>query len=64
MPARPDYVRKMARPDRFPLTRDECRERFSSSTLLCDAIDRWVTDGVDASLSDDVAVVMVHAVNP
>lgn len=106
------------RPDRFPLTYDECRERFrwtcraaglsftahpitargehgqeltidvtsygaadprralvvltgvhgdegfSSSTLLCDAIDRWVVDGADPDLPDDAAVLMVHAVNP
>jgi predicted deacylase len=106
------------RPDRFPLTYDECRERFrwacratglvvtanpittrgphgqqltidvtsfgastprrallvlagvhgdegfSSSTLMCDAIDRWIVDGVDPELADDVAVLMVHAVNP
>ncbi len=106
------------RPDRFPLTYDECRERFrwtchlaglgwtahpiaapgphgqqltidvtsygaatpgralvlltgvhgdegfSSSTLLCDAIERWVVDGSDAQLAGDVAVVMIHAVNP
>ena len=106
------------RPDRFPLTYDECRERFrwtchlaglqwqahpigavgdhgqeltidvtsygaasprralvvltgvhgdegfSSSTLLCDAIDRWVRDGGDPDLPDDAAVLMVHAVNP
>ncbi len=108
----------MVRPDRFPLTYDECRDRFrwtatnaglavdaspigargphgqeltidattigssrprrallvlagvhgdegfSSSTLMCDAIDRWVTDGIDASLADDAAVVMIHGVNP
>jgi predicted deacylase len=106
------------RPDRFPLTYDECRERFrwscigagltwtahpitargphgqeltidvtsygataperalviltgvhgdegfSSSTLLCDAIERWVADGTDSQLAHDVAVLMVHAVNP
>jgi predicted deacylase len=106
------------RPDRFPLTYDECRERFrwtchlaglawqahpitapgphgqqltidvtsygavvprralviltgvhgdegfSSSTLLCDAIERWVDGGFDAMLGDDVTVLMVHAVNP
>lgn len=106
------------RPDRFPLSYDECRERFrwtcglaglrwsahpiaarglhgqeltidvtsygagaprralviltgvhgdegfSSSTLLCDAIGRWVLDGVDDRLADDVAVVMIHAINP
>ncbi len=106
------------RPDRFPLTYDECRERFrwtcrlagltwtphpitargphgqeltidvtsygastparalvilsgvhgdegfSSSRLLCDAIERWVDDGADPRLADDVAVLMVHAVNP
>jgi len=106
------------RPDRFPLSYDECRERFrwtfhlaglqwqahpidavgehgqeltidvasygatyprralvvltgvhgdegfSSSTLLCDAIDRWVRDGADPDLPDDAAVLMVHAVNP
>jgi predicted deacylase len=108
----------MVRPDRFPLTYDECRDRFrwtvataglgvdpfpiaargphaqqltidvttigstrprralvilagvhgdegfSSSTLLCDAIDRWVTDGVDETLADDAAIVMIHGVNP
>jgi predicted deacylase len=106
------------RPDRFPLTYDECRERFrwtcraaglafsahpitvrgehgqqltidvtafgalrprrallvmagvhgdegfSSSTLMCDAIDRWVAAGVDGGLADDAAVLMIHAVNP
>jgi predicted deacylase len=106
------------RPDRFPLTYDECRARFrwtcqaaglavephpiaargdhgqeltidvasfgaqaprralivlagvhgdegfSSSTLMCDAIDRWVVDGDDAELSEEAAVLMVHAVNP
>lgn len=106
------------RPDRFPLTYDECRERFrwavrragltftahaitargehgqeltidvtqfgaehpriallllagvhgdegfSSSTLMCDALDRWVADGADAALVADAAVVMVHGVNP
>jgi predicted deacylase len=106
------------RPDRFPLTYDECRERFrwtcrlagltstahpiaargphgqeltidvtsygaaaprralviltgvhgdegfSSSTLLCDAIERWVADGTDDQLSTDAAVLLVHAVNP
>ncbi|HSP28081.1 MAG TPA: DUF2817 domain-containing protein [Ilumatobacteraceae bacterium] len=112
----------MVRPDRFPLTYDECRDRFrwtatsaglrvdpypitargphgqeltidvaaigasrarralvvlagvhgdegvSSSTLMCDAIDRWMTDrwvsGGDEVLADDAAVVMIHAVNP
>ena len=108
----------MMRTDRFPLTYDECRERFrwtcrhaglmltahpisalgphgqqlsidvtsygavaprralviltgvhgdegfSSSTLLCDAIERWVVAGSDPQLDDDVAVLMVHAVNP
>jgi predicted deacylase len=108
----------MVRPDRFPLTYDECRDRFrwtsahaglgveafpsrladrtaqeltidvttigshrprrallvlagvhgdegfSSSTLMCDAIDRWVTDGVDETLADDAAIVMIHGVNP
>jgi predicted deacylase len=108
----------MVRPDRFPLTYDECRERFrwtslhagldveawpiaargphdqeltiditsigadrprrallvlagvhgdegfSSSALMCDAIDRWVTDGVDETLGDDATIVMVHGVNP
>jgi len=39
-------------------------EGFSSSTLLCDAIDRWVRDGADPELPDDAAVLMVHAVNP
>ncbi len=39
-------------------------EGFSSSTLLTDAIERWVTDGSDPALPDDAAVVMVHAVNP
>ncbi len=106
------------RPDRFPVTYDECRERFrwtcrlaglawtahpisargphgqeltidvtsygasapgralviltgvhgdegfSSSTLLCEAIERWVSNGSDRQLADDVAVLMVHAVNP
>jgi len=106
------------RPGRFPLTYDECRERFrwtchlagltwsahpitarglhgqeltidvssygaatpgralviltgvhgdegfSSSVLLCEAIERWVADGSDRRLADDVAVLMVHAVNP
>ncbi len=108
----------VVRPDRFPLTYDECRERFrwtvrlagrastshpiavrgshdqqltidvtsfgasrprrallvlagvhgdegfSSSTLMCDAIDRWVVDGVDGNLADDAAIVMIHGVNP
>ena len=108
----------MVRPDRFPLTYDECRDRFrwtvtnaglryepfaiaargpvgqqltidvtsfgaerprrallvlagvhgdegfSSSTLMCDAIDRWVTDGADEALGPDDAVVMIHGVNP
>jgi hypothetical protein len=108
----------MVRPDRFPLTYDECRDRFrwtsahadlrveahpiaargphgqeltidvtaigahrprrallvlagvhgdegfSSSTLMCDAVDRWVTGGVDEALADDAAIVMVHGVNP
>jgi hypothetical protein len=108
----------MVRPDRFPLTYDECRDRFrwtattaglrvdaypitalgphcqsltidvttigadrprrallvlagvhgdegfSSSTLMCDAIDRWLADGVDDALADDAAIVMIHAVNP
>jgi predicted deacylase len=108
----------MVRPDRFPLTYDECRARFrwtvanaglrsdahaitargpdgqeltidvttigatrprrallvlagvhgdegfSSSTLQCEAIDRWVVDGVDPALADDAAVVLVHGVNP
>lgn len=108
----------MVRPDRFPLTYDECRDRFrwtvrlagltfeafpitargehgqeltidvtsfgsthprrallvlagvhgdegfSSSTLMCDAIDRWVVDGVDGDLAEDAAVVMIHGVNP
>jgi predicted deacylase len=108
----------MVRPDRFPLTYDECRDRFrwtatnaglrsepfpiaapgpsgqeltidvvsfgarrprrallvlggvhgdegfSSSTLMCDAIDRWVTDGSDEALGPDDAVVMIHGVNP
>jgi predicted deacylase len=108
----------MTRPGRFPLTYDECRERFrwtatlaglpfdahpiaargrhgqeltidvtsfgatsprvallvlagvhgdegfSSSTLMCDAIHRWVVDGADPDLPDDAAVVMVHGVNP
>ncbi len=108
----------MVRPERFPLTYDECRDRFrwtvtsaglrfdavpiaargphgqeltidvttfgssrprtallvlagvhgdegfSSSTLMCDAIDRWVTDSTDAALADDAAIVMVHGVNP
>ena len=39
-------------------------EGFSSSTLMCDAIDRWVTDGVDGDLAEDSAVVMIHGVNP
>ena len=39
-------------------------EGFSSSTLMCDAIDRWVSDGVDRDLADDAAVVMIHGVNP
>ncbi len=106
------------RPERFPLTYDECRERFrwtcraaglefaahpivatgehgqeltidvtsfgatrprrallvlagvhgdegfSSSTLMCDAIERWVIDGSDPDLPDDAAVLLVHAVNP
>jgi Protein of unknown function (DUF2817) len=108
----------MTRPDRFPLTYDECRERFrwtctlaglrfeahpiaargrfgqeltidvvafgatrprsallvlagvhgdegfSSSTLMSDALDRWVTGGVDVGLADDATVVMIHGVNP
>ena len=108
----------MVRPDRFPLSYDECRDRFrwtvrragltfeafpitargehdqeltidvasfgsthprrallvmagvhgdegfSSSTLMCDAIDRWVVDGIDGDLADDAAVVMIHGVNP
>ncbi len=108
----------MVRPDRFPLTYDECRDRFrwtvrraglgfdafpitargehgqeltidvtafgaprprravlvlagvhgdegfSSSTLMCDAIDRWVSDGVDGEIADDATVVMIHGVNP
>ncbi len=112
----------MVRPDRFPLTYDECRDRFrwtatnaglrvdahpiavrgphgqalaidvtsigasrarralvvlagvhgdegfSSSTLMCDAIDRWMTDcGVSGGgelLADDAAIVMIHGVNP
>jgi predicted deacylase len=111
-------VAAMVRPDRFPLTYDECRDRFrwtvtnaglradahpiaargphgqeltidvttigsthprrallvlagvhgdegfSSSTLMCDAIDRWVTGGVDEALDGDAAIVMVHGVNP
>jgi len=106
------------RPDRFPLTYDECRERFrwtvhlaglestahpiaargphgqeltidvtmvgnarprralvvlagvhgdegfSSSTLMCDALGRWVAGGADGELADDAAVLMVHGVNP
>lgn len=106
------------RPDRFPITYDECRDRFrwtvrqaglsftahpitargehgqeltidvtsfgvpqprrallvmagvhgdegfSSSTLMCDAIDRWVAEGRDGGLADDAAVVMIHGVNP
>lgn len=39
-------------------------EGFSSSTLLSEAIERWVDDGSDHLLADDVAVLMVHAVNP
>ena len=39
-------------------------EGFSSSVLLCEAIERWVADGSDRLLADDVAVLMVHAVNP
>jgi predicted deacylase len=39
-------------------------EGFSSSTLMCDALDRWVTTGVDGSLADDAAIVMVHGINP
>lgn len=39
-------------------------EGFSSSTLLCDAIERWVADGTDHELATDAAVLMVHAVNP
>lgn len=39
-------------------------EGFSSSTLMCDAIDRWVADGSDPGLAEDAAVLMVHAVNP
>ena len=39
-------------------------EGLSSSTLLCDAIGRWVSDGADPDLPDDAAVLMVHAVNP
>jgi predicted deacylase len=108
----------MVRPARFPLTYDECRERFrwtvtnvgldfeaypisargphgqdltidvtsfgaarprrallvmagvhgdegfSSSTLMCEAIDRWVDGGADPSLANDSAVVMIHGVNP
>jgi predicted deacylase len=108
----------MTRPGRFPLTYDECRDRFrwtstlaglpvdahpiaargrfgqeltidvvsfgatrpraallvlagvhgdegfSSSTLMCDALDRWVVDGADPGLPQDVAVVMIHGVNP
>jgi octopine/nopaline transport system ATP-binding protein len=112
------YRSMMVRPDRFPLTYDECRERFrwtvtnaglrfdahpitarglhgqeltidvttigaahprrallvlagvhgdegfSSSTLLCDAIDRWAGDGSDPALADDSAIVLIHGVNP
>jgi predicted deacylase len=39
-------------------------EGFSSSALLCDAIHRWVSNGADADLADDAAVLLVHAVNP
>jgi predicted deacylase len=39
-------------------------EGFSSSTLMCDAVDRWVVDGVDSALADDAAIVMIHGVNP
>jgi predicted deacylase len=39
-------------------------EGFSSCALLCEAIERWVADGSDPLLADDVAVLMVHAVNP
>ncbi len=39
-------------------------EGFSSSTLMCEAIDRWVAAGVDDGLADDAAVLMIHAVNP
>ncbi len=39
-------------------------EGFSSSVLLCEAIERWVAGGSDRRLADDVAVLMVHAVNP
>jgi hypothetical protein len=42
-------------------------EGFSSSTLMCDALDRWVTQthaGGDGALADDAAIVMVHGVNP
>jgi predicted deacylase len=107
----------MTRPGRFPLTYDECRERFrwtctlaglpfgahpitargrfgqeltidvasfgasrpraallvlagvhgdegfSSSTLMCDALDRWVV-GSDPDLPTDAAVVVIHGVNP
>ena len=39
-------------------------EGFSSSTLLCDAIDRWVDDGSRPAARRRRAVLMVHAVNP
>jgi hypothetical protein len=39
-------------------------EGFSSSTLMCDAIDRWVRGGADPGLADDAAVLMIHGVNP
>ena len=39
-------------------------EGFSSSTLSCDAIGRWVADGADSDLPDDAAVLVVHAVDP
>lgn len=39
-------------------------EGFSSCVLLCEAIERWVAEGSDRLLAEDVAVLMVHAVNP
>ncbi len=39
-------------------------EGFSSSTLVCDAVDRWVTAGDDPTLAGDAAVVIIHGVNP
>ncbi len=38
-------------------------EGFSSSALMCDAIDRWAL-GTDPGLPDDASIVMIHGVNP